>query len=85
MKAKGNIKEGDTVIFNWCPYHRRPSDHDGEVLMAADDFVTVIYMSGLKGYTDDIPYDRIIAKVDQSKPRVKLDGVTYEGHFEVFE
>jgi hypothetical protein len=45
--------------------------------------VDVCYLSGYRSRNDFVPWEDVVAKVDKSRPWVKLE-IGFSGHFEVF-
>lgn len=86
MKAsKETIQAKDSVIFRCDEYgDGNIRIFDGSVCSVEEAGVYVSYLSGYKSRNDLIPFSDVIAKVDVSKPRVKLAGGSYSGYFLVF-
>lgn len=79
-------KEGDTIIFRVDEYRNgNVMEMDGNVLYQTPKGVEVLYLSGYRSRNDLIEWKDIIAKVDLSKPRVKLENAPFSGHFHVFQ
>lgn len=86
MKAsEETIKKEDVIIFSVDEYRNgNKQEFDGNVLFVKEDGAEVIYLSGHRSRNDLIPWEDIIAKVDMSQPRVKLENAPFSGHFLVF-
>lgn len=85
MEAKGNIKEGDTIVFHYVENTGMVCEYDGQVQFVKEDYVAVIYLNGYRSRNGDIPWKDIQAKVDMDMPRIGLRYSSYRGHFQVFD
>lgn len=85
IATKEDIKEGDKVIALVEEYAGRGEEaFDGDVLYTTDKGVAICYLSGYKSRTDDITWDKILAKVDKRRKWVDLKGINYSGNFQIF-
>ena len=87
MKAsKESIKVDDVIIFRVDEWRDgTKTEFDGNVQSVRDDGLDLIYLSGHRSRNDFIPWSDVIAKVDRSQPRVKLDNAPYSGNFLQFD
>jgi hypothetical protein len=80
-----DLEKDDVVIFRMDEHNDgHVSEYDGHVQFLSDSGVHVLYLSGHHSRNDLVPWADIIAKVDLSKPRIKLKTAPYNGHFVVF-
>lgn len=84
-EIKAALSEGDTIIFR-CDEWRdgRMCEFDGHVQGVRENGVDVLYLSGYRSRNNFIEWKDIIAKVDLSKPCVRLKDAPFSGHFHVF-
>lgn len=68
MKAK-DLKDGDIVIFKQYSSILDKEDYqDGSVISVdvENKEVSVVWLEGLVSRTDDIPFEKLVAKFDES-------------------
>ena len=85
MKARTNVRQGNTILFRVDEY--RSGDIDimgGQVLYVSSKGAKVVYLSGYRSRNDFIPWKDIIAKVDRRRKYAKVPGTPYSGKFEVY-
>ncbi len=87
MKASPEtVTKEDTLICWVDPYREgRTQAYDGNPILLNDKGVTLLYLCGYKSFTDTVPWEDVIAKVDMSQSRITVADGTFEGHFQVFE
>jgi hypothetical protein len=84
-QAKENVSVGDVVIFRIdSSRDGYIQEFDGHIQIINDKGVDILYLSGYKSCNDFIEWDDILAKVDLSKPRIRLNNAPFSGHFDVF-
>ena len=84
---KDTIKENNIIIFSCDMYRDNDyTEYDGHVLYLTDKGAEVVFLEGYKSRNELVPWDKIIAKVDKSKPYISLmPEVAYSGHFVLFD
>ena len=86
MKAsKENIKPNDVIIFLADEWRDGTKTDDGNALSVSSGKVELMYLSGHRTRYDVIPYSDVIAKVDKSQSRIKLDNAPFMGYFLQFD
>jgi hypothetical protein len=80
------IKINNVIIFR-CDEWRNgnKTEFDGHVQSVREEGVNVVYLSGYRSRNDFIPFSDIIAKLDKSRPHVKLKNAPYNGRFVEFD
>ena len=71
------LKQGDVVVFNVTVYADGKEEvYDGNVIFVNDEkkTVSVCYLEGYKSRTDDIPFNRMIAKYDENGEEMTFGG-----------
>jgi len=83
--AKGDVKEGDTIIFKRPSMNGYTNHYDGDVLGVAEDGVDVCYLEGYKSRNDRVPWENVLAKLDRSLPWIQLKCGVFNGNFKEYE
>ena len=71
------LKQGDVVVFNVTIYAGGKEEvYDGNVIYVDNErkTVCVCYLEGYKSRTDDIPFDKMIAKFDENGEEMLFGG-----------
>lgn len=71
------LKQGDVVVFNVTVYaNGKEETYDGNVISVNNErkTVSVCYLEGYKSRTDNIPFDKMIAKADENGKEMLFGG-----------
>lgn len=71
------LKQGDVVVFNITVYAGGKEEvYDGNVIYVDNDrkVVCVCYLEGYKSRTDNIPFEKTIAKADKNGKEMIFGG-----------
>lgn len=84
VELSAELLNGKTVLFKSNGplfIDARETLRNGTVLSADDrrHLATICYLSGASTYTDDVPYDKLVAIADAGAPSVEIEN--YSGRF----
>ena len=87
MKDKSKVlKVGDTVIFYVDEWGNGKKEvFDGNIVYISPKGYDILYLSGYRSRNDLVQAEDIIAKLDMTKPVIKVADGTFNGHFDTFE
>lgn len=72
-----SLQPDEEVIFKVDPYHVGKKEYEfGSVLYVNNDTVAVSYLYGYKNFTDDIPYEDMIAVHDEDGVDLNIPGIS---------